>query len=1085
MKKQHFLTIWLFLIGLLLGNSDVYAQFAPTNLPLVTSTEFKVVGGENDAYHSLDEVNDFEGLITPTFKINFSLPDSLVSTEKKSSFIDEQHYAITSNPSNLDSLRLYDNEDSGDWGIVISNGKSTTSMKNPVFSMEVTGLKNNGKYRVVVEVCNPHPTKYLNTSGATSAPHMSSGYSPALKIGVNNTLLGGKDARPGFKENSCTEIEITNPALATSDFGPIHDNKLTVNFYIQQMAKGEAIMIKSIKVYGEVDPKITGVSEVCAGGEFGIISLESTYKGCKYQWYRDGKAISGATGLSYTHISGNNSMEETHEYYIEVTTQEGKKIKSNVHIITDEICCVSDDGEPMSQKLIWQDDFGTFTEKGHYWVWDYSDINNSPVKVQKTTKDGWSYRLSEEEEKRLAASYPEDGIPFEEGTYSVAANITSSLEGATDGTMWGWQAQMLNGRLPRENGYPFVPDHTYGGSAYGAMLVLNYGNEPDSTIYERTIGNLCNKEVTVKCYINNWSAADIPVEIYLRLTDLHSGSIVESKPVERYSLKSGLDWFEVKQKITLTGAEPKMKFEIVSKIGGENDNMMGNDLLLDDIQIWTCTPPSVQLYFDDQFKKDTTSCDGDDVNLFVKETTLAANYYKDEKRYIFQYTTGNPEDNRSWKPVPGSKISDVPTLENMSAVFDEIESDDKVYFRVVLGSKETLEDDFGLNFYYNPNEICANYTVSAPIEALKKCANCTAPAPNIKIKADKKASGKKYGKNLIDLCYGESVTLSQATDITPDSTEWASDFKGFAIKWFESEKPGNMSGAKTVLNDVVEAKTINYDDSSLVGTELPILLYAVDANYPNGSCKTADTIYIRFNETPNAEFRNSSTEFCEGEGSGLIDMTLNRGTASDYTIRWWNGADTLATYLGEDKDAKFFENLMSSESGTFTYQLVDNKTGCAGDIHKFEVIVNATPDAPKEENIQYTINGDSSEVLTTEKFAQTLDESMKLIWFNSVDEPNSKGSYSVEIDRSAATTNPYVFYIAYKDGYCYSKRSKVEVIISSLDNIKSIATDNDDEIVNVYTVSGALVKANVKKSEALKGLSNGTYIVGDQKVVVK
>lgn len=83
MKKQHFLTIWLFLIGLLLGNSDVYAQFAPTNLPLVTSTEFKVVGGENDAYHSLDEVNDFEGLITPTFKINFSLPDSLVSTEKK------------------------------------------------------------------------------------------------------------------------------------------------------------------------------------------------------------------------------------------------------------------------------------------------------------------------------------------------------------------------------------------------------------------------------------------------------------------------------------------------------------------------------------------------------------------------------------------------------------------------------------------------------------------------------------------------------------------------------------------------------------------------------------------------------------------------------------------------------------------------------------------------------------------------------------------------------------------------------------------------------------------------------------------
>ena len=176
---------------------------------------------------------------------------------------------------------------------------------------------------------------------------------------------------------------------------------------------------------------------------------------------------------------------------------------------------------------------------------------------------------------------------------------------------------------------------------------------------------------------------------------------------------------------------------------------------------------------------------------------------------------------------------------------------------------------------------------------------------------------------------------------------------------------------------------------------------------------------------------------------------------------------------------------MSSESGTFTYQLVDNKTGCAGDIHKFEVIVNATPDAPKDENIQYPINGNSNEFLTTEKFAQTLNDSYKLVWFLSETEPNSNGHKTVEIDRSLATTTPYMFYIAYQDDYCYSKRAKVEVLISSLDNVESIAAASNDEIVNVYTVSGALVKANVKKSEALKGLSNGAYIVGDQKVVVK
>ena len=111
---------------------------------------------------------------------------------------------------------------------------------------------------------------------------------------------------------------------------------------------------------------------------------------------------------------------------------------------------------------------------------------------------------------------------------------------------------------------------------------------------------------------------------------------------------------------------------------------------------------------------------------------------------------------------------------------------------------------------------------------------------------------------------------------------------------------------------------------------------------------------------------------------------------------------------------------------------------------------------------------------------------MKLLWFNSVDEPNSKGKNSVNINRSVETTSPYTFYIAYNNTEgCYSERAKVEVIISSLDNIDSIFAANNDEIVNVYTVSGALVKANVKKSEALKGLSNGSYIVGGQKVIVK
>ncbi|MBP5424536.1 MAG: hypothetical protein J6Y33_00480, partial [Prevotella sp.] len=70
---------------------------------------------------------------------------------------------------------------------------------------------------------------------------------------------------------------------------------------------------------------------------------------------------------------------------------------------------------------------------------------------------------------------------------------------------------------------------------------------------------------------------------------------------------------------------------------------------------------------------------------------------------------------------------------------------------------------------------------------------------------------------------------------------------------------------------------------------------------------------------------------------------------------------------------------------------------------------------------------DSHEILTTAKFGQTLDASLKLVWFKSPSEPNTKAEKSVEIDRSVATTTPYEFYIAYQDGDCFSERAKVEV----------------------------------------------------------
>ena len=899
------------------------------------------------------------------------------------------------------------------------------------------------------------------------------------------------------KTGGCQEVTVSAVASASGE--------VIVDFIPQFSSSCCAYFIDYIYIYGSVEPKVIAPeSEVCAGGELLKLSLDHVYKDVKYQWYKNDNAISGATEPFYSHESGNRTGTKT-TYYCEIITSSGAKIKSNQFTVTDIECCSDEKGNPVSRKLIWQEDFGTATSPTDYWTWDYSIIS-APKKVKHTDGVNWQHSLPAEVEPQGAEYHYvknnddgrcEDGDHFIEGRYTVAGNVTSY--GSSEGTRMGYVAYFGNGRTPNENKLAFAPDHTYGednSNGYGCMLFLNIGAEAHSIIYSRKIEGLCDRNITVQCHINNFSAGSEPVSIYIRLTDPLTGNTVKSEAVKRYAMESsGLAWGRPQASIQLTGTE--LLLEIISENGNApgqtngdktSPNNDGNDLILDDIQIWTCASPNVNLYFDlPSYLKDTKSCDGNDENgdaikLYVKETqmikALGADAY-----YLYQYTVGDPEDLSTWVTLGSAPTKDIIWEDIEEAVeAANLSNKDKVYFRVVMGSEIVLAS---IDQVFYPNDPCGSYSVSTPILLNIECPTCTEPASKIKIKSDKKATDKKNKKDVIDLCYGESVTLSQTADITPDKADWALDFKGFAIKWFESEKPGSMLGAKSILNGTIDPKIVEYDDVALGGTEMPIVLYAVDAMYPDGTCKTADTIYIRFNETPDAEFRNPNTEFCEGEGSGLIDMTLNKGTASDYTIRWWNGADTLATYLGGDKDAKFFENLKSEESGIFTYQLVDNRTGCAGDFHYFEVIVNASPDAPKDENIQYTINGDSSYILTTEKFAQTLDASYNLVWFLSETEPNSKGCKSVVIDRSVATTTPYVFYIAYKDGDCYSKRAKVEVIVSPLDNIESIAAANDDEIVNVYTVSGALVKANVKKSEALKGLTNGSYLVGDQKVIVK
>ncbi len=546
------------------------------------------------------------------------------------------------------------------------------------------------------------------------------------------------------------------------------------------------------------------------------------------------------------------------------------------------------------------------------------------------------------------------------------------------------------------------------GQDNSACLFINVRNQFKGVIFENTIKGLCTgKNLTFECAIANMSGA-VPPEVTISLLKT-SGDLIAT---EKKTATAGWEKVSIPDILLTDDADVIIRVEAT----GESWSG-GNDLAIDDIKFLTCAPPQISAYYDETtLQLDTTVCSDAELEVVMPETDLLKNFFSGKQHYVLQYSI----DKKVWKHLSISSTNSIKF--NSDDVTKDFTDPEKIYMRVIVASESTA------NLFVNdPNmasedDACADYSISDPFTITIDCPTCT-PSEDVEIISSEKAAVENK-KKTIHLCKGESVTLN-SNDVT-STTEKGDPYSNFLMTW-------SLDGvAKTpTTGAVADELVISWDDATEKG--LSVKLTSEDADYPGQKdCMKEAEIIIIADPVPDAKYRKPKAEFCEGEGKGLVDMELTKGDVSDYTIHWWKGADTLSgTPLGDDKDEKFFEELKSKDGGMFSYQLVDNKTGCVGEVNNYEVIVNPIPDAPTDESVQYTINGKSSEILTTEKFKQTLDPTLKLVWFQTEDEPNSKGENTVVIDRSVATPinpkKPFVFYIAYQDGDCFSKRAKVEV----------------------------------------------------------
>ena len=1006
---------------------------------LVAETDFSCSALDSTTnYASIDEVDGFgNSLIEPRLSTSLLLTTTTRSTAAKSDFLSKAQYAITSNPKKLDELRMLDEEG---WGFV----SSTTVSGKVILSLSVSGLKDNSNYRVEIEYYVP----------LTADEIKSSSYNVSLRAVVNPTAYNetsgastqGSNQLPDLntlREGYTNTLSITQ---ASMNCRPISGGALNLYISSEKGGLGQAIMIKSIKVYGTPDATVSGPKEVCAGGESILLSVASSFTpAVTYQWYRkegnSGVKLTGETGMRLKHVSGKVENKTTTYYYMAIIP-DGKggtvEVKSNELTVKDIMCCMDDNGNPMSQKIIWQDDFGTFTSGTEYWTWDYTDLSN-PKKVthQTSGSDKWITDLPYEIPGAVYNNETGGGSPRPEGWYRVVSFLSD--QGGAD---LGGTAQAYDGKSPSfssygkySNGIPYFPDHTYQDtSAMGGMLMLNMGCYQGDIIYQRVIRGIKEKKLTFRCYINTFSdTRKTPVAIYVRAIEVDDsgqpvGSPYVSDVVEKLASNDpeSTDWKEVKVEFELT-QHSNVSVEIITNVGdgieGIN-NAQGNDLLLDDIQLLACT---------EMKDPDTT---------IIKCTESA-------RPVIY----ANGKDVKSIRLKSGESV----TLTSNNVTTTDINGEPYTDFTMSWHKDDATSKALKTN-----KGVVADSLVVKWEDADKNGTTFILKVQDNTLNAN--------GEKIDDCNSYDTIIVYADVDTTPEIELYCEDYDGniLPMKLIWQEDFGTFTSDSTYwswdYSDPNAPKKVMHNDaekwSTCYGLELNGYLCATKPSY--------DANYTVAGNVTSSE-----------------DVDVSGGTRWSYEAYCFNGetpgrnGKAFApdhTYQGLDYGGMLFIN-----GNQYDSSIIYSKT------IKDPIIQNASLMARCYVNtfIGETTNGKVYLRLTDLKSGIVAEsnvvDGMELVG-------SDWGEASVHADFEGDEVLLEVILLA--DNALGNDFILDDIQLFTCTPTEHVGVETQpaaemDELVNVYTISGIIVKSNVKRSEALDGLKKGSYyIVGHEKVLV-
>ena len=683
LKLIPFLTIML---GIFLHVSELSGQ------TLVSGTSFDPQEITNEAYFDINKIK-FYGVQNGTIRVTPPLTSSVLPDHFSGSF----NYAITNNPANLDAARYQNITASADY-MFISSAKPSGADEN-ILEYEVTDMKPGSAVLVTITYAGIIDPAYANCASAQSV----------FEIEVNSTQSNdtGVDSEP-----------VSPGQIVTQNFTGTVNEAGTVLVKINALKETECfpVAIKSIEVNGFINPTVRAKNgnEFCVG-EWITLEVNQKYD-LNHQW----QVKNGADWIDLgTNERQGYELLEIKDYSFRLLLSSNGNFSeiSNELIVSSRTCCTSDEA-PASKHLVYYDNFGRvdLTDKtgNIFYVWDYSNILN-PVEVQVAADAPFRKSL---QPHPLNATWKAAGV-VEDGEYTVAAYLTAFQPyNNISGAMLGW--------ANRVTGPVFVPDIAYdhSGKLDGAALFINCSpNSVGVPLYTRTIDNLCPGkelffEVWIAVFTNEAFGPYQGVNVTVRLIDeANPINMIEETGEATRQADGGGVWVKVSSQILLSGTS--MQIQIINN---QNASMEGNDLVIDDIKVLACLPPSLDLYSDMELLSKTVEVCNDVLHLISEPTQMLKNYFSNNLGYLYQWSK-TPSDLSSWKNIDLPQTAPDLTIEDPLSHISFAGSDagDKIYFRMIAAN----QPDFALknNFQGTGNEAnlydpCRSYSVSPVMEAV-------------------------------------------------------------------------------------------------------------------------------------------------------------------------------------------------------------------------------------------------------------------------------------------------------------------------------------------------------------------------------